>query len=271
MSVPEDEVLYASTRDVTGFRQAATEQTALRRIATLAAKGVQPAELFAVVAEEIARVIDVPLVRVMRYEAGESVTECALFSAEGASVPFGDHSSLDGTSILRLVRDTSKAARIDDYSGLEGEIAETARSSWIRSAVGSPIVVAGRPWGAVVASSPVQLPNGTEQRLADFTDLLATVIENADSREALTRLAEEQAALRRVAMLVARGAPSHEVFTAVTEELGRLVPVGQAAMSRYDSDNMFTTVAIWCPGPSAFAVGEREVPGGNNVMSTVLE
>jgi signal transduction histidine kinase len=261
----------AIARDVSEFQQAATEQAALRRIATLGAKGVQPAELFAVVAEEIARVIDVPLVRVMRYEAGGTATECALFSVEGASVPFGSRSSLDGTSILQLVRDTSKTARIDDYSGLEGEIAESARSSWIRCAVGSPIVVAGRAWGAVVASSPEQLPSGTEQRLADFTELLATVIENAESREALTLLANEQAALRRVATLVARGAPSQEVFAAVTEELGQLAPVGQAAMSRYDEDNMFTTVAIWCKGPSAFAVGEREVPGGNNVMSMVLE
>ena len=260
-----------AARDVTDLQRAATEQAALRRIATLAAEGVQPADLFAVVAKEVARVFEVPLVRVMRYEAGEAVTECASFLGEGTSVPFGSRSSLEGTNVLRLVRDTSKAARIDDYSGLEGEIAEGARSSWIRSAVGSPIVVAGQPWGAVVASSPVQLPDGTEQRLADFTDLLATVIDNAASREALTRLAEEQAALRRVATLVARGAPSPEIFAAVTEELGRLVPVGQAAMSRYDPDEMFTTVAVWCMGPSAFAVGERETPGGHNVMSMVLE
>jgi signal transduction histidine kinase len=255
---------------VTERRHAATEQAALRRIATLAAEGVQPAELFAVVAKEIARVIEVPLVRVVRYEADESVTECASFGAEGAGTPFRSRLPLEGTNVLRLVRDTSKAARIDDYSGLEGEIAESARSSWIRSAVGSPIVVAGGPWGAVVASSPEQLPSGTEQRLADFTDLLATVIENAESREALSRLAEEQAALRRVATLVARGAPSQDVFSAVTEELGQLVPVSQAAMSRYDADNMFTTVAVWSAGEAAFAVGEREIPGGNNVMSIVL-
>jgi signal transduction histidine kinase len=268
--VPDEGGPYGVAGDVTERRHAATEQAALRRIATLAAEGVQPTELFAVVAREIAHVIDVPLVRVVRYEADESVTECGLFSAEGTSTPFRSRLPLEGTNVLRLVRDTAKAARVDDYTGLEGEIAESARTSWIRSAVGSPIVVAGRPWGAVVASSPEQLPNGTEQRLADFTDLLATVIENAESREALARLAEEQAALRRVATLVARGAPSQDVFTAVTEELGQLVPVNQAAMSRYDSDNMFTTLAIWSKGVPAFPVGGREVPGGNNVMSIVL-
>jgi GAF domain-containing protein len=234
--------------------EARSEQDALRRIATLAAGGAEPSEIFALSAQEIARVIDVPLVRIMRYEADESATERASFAAEGADVPFGGRSPLEGTNVLRLVRDTSMAARIDDYAPLEGEIAESARSSWIRSAVGSPIVVGGRPWGAVVASSPEQLPRGTERRLADFTDLLATVIENAESRESLSRLAREQAALRRVATLVAQGAPSQDVFTAVTEELGQLVPLGHAAMSRYDADHIFTTVAIWSSEEPRFHV-----------------
>ncbi len=84
-----------------------------------------------------------------------------------------------------------------------------------------------------------------EERLTQFTDLIGTSIANTESRDALTRLAAEQAALRRVATLVAQGAPSNDVFTAVTEELGRLAPAQLTAMSRYDSDNMFTTVAVW--------------------------
>ncbi len=46
-------------------------------------------------------------------------------------------------------------------------------------------------------------------------------IANADGRAVLARLAEEQAALRRVASMVARGAAPEEVFAAVTEELAR--------------------------------------------------
>ena len=37
------------------------------------------------------------------------------------------------------------------------------------------------------------------------------------------RIAEEQAALRRVAVLVARGTPPEEMFTAVTHEVGRVL------------------------------------------------
>jgi hypothetical protein len=65
------------------------------------------------------------------------------------------------------------------------------------------------------------LPEDTEARLTDFTELVTTAIANIESRAALARIAEEQAALRRVATLVARGVSSDELFSAVTNEIGR--------------------------------------------------
>jgi len=56
------------------------------------------------------------------------------------------------------------------------------------------------------------------------------------------RLIEEQAALRRVATLVARGAAPEAVFAAVTEELVRLLGVDVATMCRYEPDGTFTVV-----------------------------
>src|SRR5260370_10308295 len=181
------------------------EQAALRRVATLATEGVPTQELFAVVAEEVARVVGLPLVRVMRYEPDDMATECASFSTDGRNVAFGSRSSLEGTNVLGLVRETSKSARIDDFSGLDGELAEIARSQGIRSAVGSPIVVAGRLWGAMVASSSEQLRQDTERRLADFIELLASAIANAEPRAALDLLAQEQAALRGGGLAVRQG------------------------------------------------------------------
>ena len=55
-------------------------------------------------------------------------------------------------------------------------------------------------------------------------------------RTRLRELAEEQAALRRVATLVARGIDPVEIFSAVAEEAGRLLQVGQTNMIRYESD-----------------------------------
>ena len=165
--------------------------------------------------------------------------------------------------MLRLVRETSVAARIDDYSELDGEIAEIARDRGIRSSVGTPIVVAGRLWGAVVASSNEQLPDDTAVRLTDFTELLATAIASAESDEARARLVDEQAALRRVATLVARGVPPEDLFAAVAEEVGQLLPVSSASMGRFDPDGMVTTVAAWSTtGAVVFPVGRRWMPGG---------
>jgi hypothetical protein len=77
-------------------------------------------------------------------------------------------------------------------------------------------------------------------------------------------LAEEQAALRRIATLVARGVPPDQVFAAVTKEVGELLPVDSAAMGRLEPDGMFTTVAAWSKGLVAFPVGRRWVPEGKN-------
>jgi PAS domain S-box-containing protein len=246
---PEEGVVYGVARDVTDRRLARAELSALRHVATLVAEAVQPQDLFAVVAEEVARVVDVPLVSVTRYELDGTATECASFSTEGPLFPVGRRWSLDGTNVLRLVRASAEAARIDEYSGLEGEIVEAVRRIGIRSTVGIPIVVAGRLWGAMVVSSKAQLPEGTEERLADFTELLATAIANAESREALQQLAEEQAALRRVATLVAQGVRPVEIFWAVRDEVGRLFGSDQAAVGRFDPD-----------GPAIVLVGLGATP-----------
>src|ERR1700690_2003672 len=77
--------------------------------------------------------------------------------------------------------------------------ATLAREIGIRSGVGTPIIVEGRIWGTMGAGSTLDdlLPPDAEARLASFTELVATAIANTESRAALARLAEEQAALRR--------------------------------------------------------------------------
>src|ERR1700682_2397240 len=65
---PEAGIVYGVARDVTDRRMANAELSALRRIATMAAEGVAPLDLFAAVAEEVARVVNVPYLIVSRYE-----------------------------------------------------------------------------------------------------------------------------------------------------------------------------------------------------------
>jgi PAS domain S-box-containing protein len=245
-SRPEAGIVYGVARDVTERRIANDELSALRRIATLAAEGVAPSDLFAVVAEEVARVVDVPRVSVARYELDGTATDCASFPAGAPLSSVGNRWSLAGTNALALVHNSSESARIDDYSQLDGQLADAARRVGIRSTVGVPIIVAGRLWGTMVVSTrePDPLPGDTAARLASFTGLLATAIGNAESREALGRLADEQAALRRVATLVTRGARPAEVFEAVADEMARCVHVSHATVSRYDAEE-FIPVAIY--------------------------
>ncbi len=91
------------------------------------------------------------------------------------------------------------------------------------------------------------------------------------SRDELARLAEEHAALHRVATLVARGAPPEELFTAVVEEVERVLPGTHAALARYESDGTATVVAISDRLADSLPVGSHWPLGGHNVRTMVFE
>ena len=94
----------------------------------------------------------------------------------------------------------------------------------LRSGAGAAIVVDGEVWGTMGAGWRRAIPcRWIEDQLADFTELVATAISNTRGAGRGARLADEQAALRRVATLVARESSAAEVFAAVAEELGRLL------------------------------------------------
>src|SRR4029077_13928037 len=108
--------------------------------------------------------------------------------------PAGSTWSLDDPSVMAKVARTGQAARIDDYSNLGGEIARSARRAGFRSAIGAPITVEGRFWGVIIAISndPEPIPEQSEARLGQFTELVATAVANAEARHALERVAAEQ-------------------------------------------------------------------------------
>jgi signal transduction histidine kinase len=85
------------------------------------------------------------------------------------------------------------------------------------------------------------------------------------------RITAEQAALRRVATLVARAAAPEKVFAAVAEEAGRLLGADHTAMARYDPDGARVIVAASSSSGSTFAVGNRIRLGGRNVPTLVFE
>ncbi len=250
----------------------AEEQAALRRVATLVAGGALPEEVFAAVTAEIGQLLPVDSAAMGCYEPDGTLVFVASRGRAANIVPVGSQWSTDGKNVGAAVFKTGRPVRMDDYADASGRAGVNARDNGIRSSVGSPIVVEGRLWGLVGAASSEQpLPADTEARLASFTELVATAIANAEGRAALARLADEQAALRRVATLVARGALPEEVFAAVTEEIGQLLPVDSASMGRYESDGKVVFVASWGRAVNFVPVGSRWNAKGKNVGALVFE
>ena len=169
--------------------------------------------------------------------------------------------------------ETRRSARIEGYAEASGSAASVARETGVHSAAGVPITVEGQLWGVMAVANvhDQPLPADTEARLAGFTELAATAIANAQARTELRGFADEQAALRRVATLVARGAAPQEVFAAVTAEAGRAVSADFTSLWRYDPDGAVTTVGNWGAGrPYPMPVGTWIPAGGANVHTDVF-
>jgi len=256
----------------TGDDRLAGEQAALRRVATLVARGTPPAEVFAAVTEEVARLLGADHTMMARYDPDDTICIVGVWSSTGAAYPLGAQVPLGGRNVPTMVFQTGRPARTDDYDVGSGAVAEAVRDFGFRAAVGVPVNVEGGIWGAMIAASRVEpLPAGTEAQLARFTELAATAIASAQARVELRGYAEEQAALREVAVLVAEGASPEQVFAVVTREAGRLIGADRATMARYGPGGAETVVAAWDSARPTIPVGTRWNPGGRNMQTMVFQ
>jgi signal transduction histidine kinase len=141
----------------------ADEQGALRRVATLVAQGVPSERVFEAVTEAAGRLLGVERAAMGRYESGGMLTEVTLWSASGRP----------------SARDEADS---DSDAGEPGP--EYALTRGLRSSVSAPISVEGRRWGVMIAGSTTEhaLAVDAEARLAEFTQLIATAIANAEAR-----------------------------------------------------------------------------------------
>ena len=177
--------LVASER---ATRVLADEQTALRRIATLVASEPTPTALFDRVTAEVAKLIGVPSVSLLRYDADDRATVVATYTQPGTDgVTLGAAADLDGDTVVARVHRTGRVARVDGYEDADGALAHRLRALGFRSSVAAPVSVGGALWGALAASTrdPQGLPEDTGRRLSDFAELVAQALANADARDKL--------------------------------------------------------------------------------------
>src|SRR6187397_1722878 len=208
------------------LRRLVAEQTALRRVATLVATGASQDELVGAVTAEIAALFGAHYANTLRWD-GDTIRVIGDWWADQRTPSHtGQVFTFGGDTITARVVNTGRPARIDSASELETEF---GRDRWgelgLEASIGAPIMVDGRLWGVITASRTTRedpFAPGAEHRLGDFGALVAQAIANAETRREVTALADEQAALRRVATLVAAGRSQADVHEAVTREVGLL-------------------------------------------------
>jgi signal transduction histidine kinase len=172
------------------LRQVADEQRALRRIATLVACGVSPAEVFDAVAAEVGQVLDVDHTEIIRFESDETARVVGYWNdprVPKVMPPLNGHWPIESGTVTAAVLTTERPARMKNYERATSAIGIWAHAAGIRCVVGCPVKVEGRVWGAMLVHSldAEPLPGVTEARMREFMELVGTAVANAQSRSDL--------------------------------------------------------------------------------------
>jgi signal transduction histidine kinase len=171
------------------LHQVAQEQGALRRVATLIARGVSPAEIFTAVAAELGRVLGADHTQITRFEPDHTATVVGYWSDRGAPQimpPLNGHWPIENETVTATVLTTGRSARMTDYERATSAVGTWVRMQGIRYVVGCPVKVEGRIWGsAIIFSQTEPQPRIVEDRVLEFVELVGTAIANAQSRSDL--------------------------------------------------------------------------------------
>ena len=229
------------------LRRLVEEHAAVSRVAVAVAQ--RPERVFEMVTEEVGRLLHADWATTVRFDGSDG---CEVVGSWHAGEEFeqqvGTRFPLR-TGAISQVKQTGMPSR-DSY--------QLDSDSRRRQIVSAPIVVEGSMWGATTVSilEPGSFSESAEERLAKFTTLVAAALANAAAREELARLAEEQAALTRVAVAVASESRPADVFRVVTEEVGRLFDASASHLIRFSADRSHAVVAgQWTPEPGLAVIG----------------
>lgn len=162
------------------------EQVALRRVAWLVANAADQDAVLTAVAEEVCKLAGAGSVNVLRYDSGDAVRVASAGPLQ-MHIEVGRRYRLGGNNIMTLVHDSGRPARIEDPAEITGVPVPMWPELGITSVVGVPVIVHGQVWGCVIVigTGPAPIPAEAEDRIAGFTELVATAIFNADARAEL--------------------------------------------------------------------------------------
>jgi hypothetical protein len=94
----------------TEYRRLVAERAALRRLATLVARGVEPSEVFSAVAEEMRRCVPADTAGLWRFESDHEITIVGAAAGPEALTrwPVGTRTPTDGNTLATLVQRTGR-------------------------------------------------------------------------------------------------------------------------------------------------------------------
>jgi signal transduction histidine kinase len=212
---------------------------ALRRVTALVARGASEPELFSAVAREIGLLLGADVAGVLRYEPDGTAAVAGWWGLPGMDVPLGMQLTVAGENMAATALQASGPVRTDRFEGPAGSAADLFRRLGARSGIGAPITLDGRLWGVALAatSQPGQLPPDSEWHIAGLVALVGAAVAE------LHQIADEHAALRRVAMLVAGSAAPAEVFAEVASEVRELLGADVTTIARFEPDATATILA----------------------------
>jgi signal transduction histidine kinase len=145
-----------------------------------------------------------------------------------------------------LLPEVGRPARIEDFGAIGGAIPDAIRETGMRSGTGAAIIVDGEFWGVmgVAVEEGEPLPDHIEDRLVEFTELVATAISSIEARSDLAAsrariVAATDEERRRVVRDLHDGAQQRLVHTVITLKLAR-----QALENEEDNAPALVTEAL---------------------------
>ena len=204
----------------------ASREGSLRRIATLVASGAASTKVFAAIAREVAQVLGVALVVIWRSDPDGRASVLGAWSDRPHPFEAGTSWPVEESTAAAMLPEIGRPTRIEDFGEIGGAIPEAIRETGMRSGTGAAIVVDGEFWGVMGAavSEGEPLLDHIEDRLVEFTALVATAISNIEARSDLAAsrariVAATDEERRRVVRDLHDGAQQRLIHTVITLKL----------------------------------------------------